>query len=137
MGGGWRISPHPGLGLWTLVAHRVPFGTWLKRAERVWERAVCVGTIPPWPLGARFRRPLPCPRVGGGGLLGRRRRGDGTSRADQYGRRVDHGRLDPVPPPPSPEGHLPKAVAYEGCGGAGDFWPTMTLALQGPTLWIA
>ncbi|HET9665316.1 MAG TPA: hypothetical protein VFP09_01105, partial [Desertimonas sp.] len=43
----------------------------------------------------------------------------------------------PSPLPPSPEGHLPKAIAYEGCAGAGDFWPTMTLALQGPTLWIA
>jgi hypothetical protein len=32
---------------------------------------------------------------------------------------------------------VPGAKAYKTCAGAGPFWPTMTLALNGPKAWIA
>lgn len=34
-------------------------------------------------------------------------------------------------------GALPGAVAFKVCAAAGDFWPTMTLAAEGPRIWIA
>jgi hypothetical protein len=34
-------------------------------------------------------------------------------------------------------GHLPGAPAIKVCAAAGPFWPTMTLALQGSTAWVA
>ena len=34
-------------------------------------------------------------------------------------------------------GRIPQARAVRACAGAGPFWPTMTLALQGRTAWVA
>ena len=34
-------------------------------------------------------------------------------------------------------GRIPQAYAVLACAGAGPYWPTMTLALQGRTAWIA
>ena len=34
-------------------------------------------------------------------------------------------------------GRIPQAYAVRACAGAGPYWPTMTLALQGRTAWIA
>jgi hypothetical protein len=34
-------------------------------------------------------------------------------------------------------GRIPEAHAVRACAGAGPYWPTMTLALQGRTAWIA
>lgn len=34
-------------------------------------------------------------------------------------------------------GRIPQAHAVRACAGAGPYWPTMTLALQGRTAWIA
>ncbi len=114
MGGGWRFRP-------TLGGAVDPRGA-VASVRDVAENARNVSGSARYasarflhgPLGARSC----CARcrrlaVGGSGLLGRRRRGDGTSRdADQYGRRVDHGRLDSVPAasfarrPPSEGGRL-------------------------------
>jgi hypothetical protein len=35
------------------------------------------------------------------------------------------------------EGRLPGAVAVKACAGAGAYWPTMTLALDGGSAWVA
>src|SRR5262245_51588499 len=35
------------------------------------------------------------------------------------------------------EGSLPGARADRTCAAAGDFWPTMTIAVDGRTAWIA
>src|SRR5262245_6133566 len=35
------------------------------------------------------------------------------------------------------EGQLPQARAVRACAAAGPYWPTMTLALQGRTAWVA
>jgi streptogramin lyase len=37
----------------------------------------------------------------------------------------------------SPSGRIPQAGSIRACAGAGAFWPTMTLALQGRTAWVA
>ena len=34
-------------------------------------------------------------------------------------------------------GRIPQARAVRACAGAGPYWPTMTLALQGTTAWVA
>jgi DNA-binding beta-propeller fold protein YncE len=34
-------------------------------------------------------------------------------------------------------GRIPEADAVRACAGAGPYWPTMTLALQGSTAWVA
>ena len=34
-------------------------------------------------------------------------------------------------------GRLPGAVAIKACAGAGAYWPTMTLALDGGSAWVA
>jgi len=34
-------------------------------------------------------------------------------------------------------GRIPQAQAVRACAGAGAYWPTMTLALQGTTAWVA
>jgi len=34
-------------------------------------------------------------------------------------------------------GRIPAAQAVRACAGAGAYWPTMTLALQGATAWVA
>jgi DNA-binding beta-propeller fold protein YncE len=34
-------------------------------------------------------------------------------------------------------GRIPQALAVRACAGAGAYWPTMTLALQGATAWVA
>ena len=39
--------------------------------------------------------------------------------------------------PGAPRGSIPEAHAIRACAGAGAYWPTMTLALQGQTAWIA
>ena len=38
---------------------------------------------------------------------------------------------------PSASSGIPQAHAVRACAGAGPYWPTMTLALQGRTAWIA
>jgi hypothetical protein len=39
--------------------------------------------------------------------------------------------------PSAMSGRIPQAHAVRACAGAGAYWPTMTLALQGRTAWIA
>lgn len=41
------------------------------------------------------------------------------------------------PPEAAVEGSLPGALADRTCPAAGDFWPTMTLAVDGQTAWVA
>jgi hypothetical protein len=39
--------------------------------------------------------------------------------------------------PAAADGRLPGAKAFKACAGAGPYWPTMTLALNGASAWVA
>jgi streptogramin lyase len=39
--------------------------------------------------------------------------------------------------PSTPAGRIPQAHAVRACAGAGPYWPTMTLAVQGRSAWVA
>ena len=43
----------------------------------------------------------------------------------------------PTAAPGGTIGRIPQAHAVRACAGAGPYWPTMTLALQGRTAWVA
>ena len=43
----------------------------------------------------------------------------------------------PTAAPGGTVGRIPQAHAVRACAGAGPYWPTMTLALQGRTAWVA
>jgi streptogramin lyase len=43
----------------------------------------------------------------------------------------------PTAAPGATVGRIPDAHAVRACAGAGPYWPTMTLALQGRTAWVA
>jgi DNA-binding beta-propeller fold protein YncE len=43
----------------------------------------------------------------------------------------------PTAAPGATGGRIPQAHAVRACAGAGAYWPTMTLALQGRTAWVA
>ena len=43
----------------------------------------------------------------------------------------------PAAAPGGTVGRIPQAHAVRACAGAGPYWPTMTLALQGRTAWVA
>ena len=43
----------------------------------------------------------------------------------------------PTAAPGGTAGRIPQAHAVRACAGAGPYWPTMTLALQGRTAWVA
>src|SRR6476619_4534997 len=43
----------------------------------------------------------------------------------------------PTAAPGGTVGRIPQAHAVRACAGAGPYWPTMTLALQGRSAWVA